>query len=199
MATSIARSKDRPMTRRTSTTTRRSSRATAGFAARSRASTARRNGRRSVPCCPTCAAAGCLDLGCGFGWFCRWARAARRRQRPGRRRVREDAGAGAGHRPADAAITYTRADLEHLELSAGVVRPRVQLAGAALHRGPRAAAGAVTVARRRAAAWSSRSSIRSSPRPPIRAGPPMPRAARRGPSTATSTKARARRIGSPRA
>jgi SAM-dependent methyltransferase len=45
-----------------------------------------------------------LDLGCGFGWFCRWAR------EQGASRV-------LGLDVSDAAVTYRRADLETLELS----------------------------------------------------------------------------------
>ena len=43
-------------------------------------STGRPNGRRSRPCCLLSPGLRVLDLGCGFGWFCRWAaeqRAAR--------------------------------------------------------------------------------------------------------------------------
>jgi SAM-dependent methyltransferase len=57
-----------------------------------------------------------LDLGCGFGWFCRWARAA------GAARVlgidiSEKMLARARAETSDAAITYTRADMEALALS----------------------------------------------------------------------------------
>ncbi|HYB69673.1 MAG TPA: methyltransferase domain-containing protein [Candidatus Bathyarchaeia archaeon] len=58
-----------------------------------------------------------LDLGCGFGWFCRWAReqgAARVVGVDVSTRMLERARA----ETADAAITYTRADLEQLELPA---------------------------------------------------------------------------------
>ena len=59
-----------------------------------------------------------LDLGCGFGWFCRWARAEGAAQVLGfdvsekmltRARVDTD----------DPAITYRRADLETIDLPAG--------------------------------------------------------------------------------
>jgi SAM-dependent methyltransferase len=56
-----------------------------------------------------------LDLGCGFGWFCRWARdqgAAEVRGVDVSERMLERA-AASNH---DAAITYTRADLELLKL-----------------------------------------------------------------------------------
>ena len=33
---------------------------------------ARRNGRRCGPCCPMSWARSVLDLGCGYGWHCRY-------------------------------------------------------------------------------------------------------------------------------
>ncbi|MBV9735075.1 MAG: class I SAM-dependent methyltransferase [Acidisphaera sp.] len=59
-----------------------------------------------------------LDLGCGFGWFCRWAR------EQGAARVlgvdlSERMLARARASTPDAAIEYRRADLEHLTLPAG--------------------------------------------------------------------------------
>jgi ubiquinone/menaquinone biosynthesis C-methylase UbiE len=56
-----------------------------------------------------------LDLGCGFGWFCRWARAAGAAHVLGID-VSERMLARARTDTQDAAITYTRADMEHLEL-----------------------------------------------------------------------------------
>jgi ubiquinone/menaquinone biosynthesis C-methylase UbiE len=58
-----------------------------------------------------------LDLGCGFGWFCRWAR------QQGAARVlgidvSENMLARAKCDTSDPAITYTRADMERLELPA---------------------------------------------------------------------------------
>lgn len=58
-----------------------------------------------------------VDLGCGFGWFSRWSRAN------GAARVLGiDVSENMLHRAraetSDAAITYTRADMEHLELPA---------------------------------------------------------------------------------
>lgn len=56
-----------------------------------------------------------LDLGCGFGWFCRFARQQGAAQVHGID-VSENMLARAREMTADAAITYGRADLEHLEL-----------------------------------------------------------------------------------
>ena len=58
-----------------------------------------------------------LDLGCGFGWFCRWARQQGAAQILGID-VSEKMLARAKGTTQDPAITYARADLEHLELSA---------------------------------------------------------------------------------
>lgn len=56
-----------------------------------------------------------LDLGCGFGWFCRWAR-----QQGAARIVGIDVSENMRARTMtdDPAIGYTRADLEHLDLPA---------------------------------------------------------------------------------
>lgn len=59
-----------------------------------------------------------LDLGCGFGWFCRWAR----QQGAGRVLgidVSEKMLARARADTDDPAIVYTRTDLEHLDLPPG--------------------------------------------------------------------------------
>lgn len=56
-----------------------------------------------------------LDLGCGFGWFCRWARGQGAAEVLGIN-VSERMLARAAESTHDAAITYTRADLELLEL-----------------------------------------------------------------------------------
>jgi SAM-dependent methyltransferase len=58
-----------------------------------------------------------LDLGCGFGWFCRWAR-ERGAVRIEGIDVSERMLARARAETADAAISYTRADLERLALAA---------------------------------------------------------------------------------
>jgi SAM-dependent methyltransferase len=60
---------------------------------------------------------GVVDLGCGFGWFCRWAR------EQGAARVlgidvSERMLARARAETADTAITYVRADMERLDLPA---------------------------------------------------------------------------------
>ena len=56
-----------------------------------------------------------LDLGCGFGWFCRWVRQNGAAQVLGID-VSEKMLARARATTQDSAITYTIADLEHLEL-----------------------------------------------------------------------------------
>jgi ubiquinone/menaquinone biosynthesis C-methylase UbiE len=56
-----------------------------------------------------------LDLGCGFGWFCRWARGQGAARVLGID-VSEKMLARAGADTPDPAITYTRADMEQLEL-----------------------------------------------------------------------------------
>ena len=57
-----------------------------------------------------------LDLGCGFGWFCRWAREHGAARALGID-VSEKMLSRAAATTHDDAITYTRADMEHLELS----------------------------------------------------------------------------------
>jgi ubiquinone/menaquinone biosynthesis C-methylase UbiE len=58
-----------------------------------------------------------VDLGCGFGWFCRWARENGASHVLGID-VSEKMLARAKDETRDAAITYVRADMEHLELPA---------------------------------------------------------------------------------
>jgi len=58
-----------------------------------------------------------VDLGCGFGWFCRWARENRAAHVLGID-VSEKMLARAIEETRDAAITYVRSDLEVLELPA---------------------------------------------------------------------------------
>jgi SAM-dependent methyltransferase len=58
------------------------------------------------------------DLGCGFGWFCRWARAAGAAEVLGLD-VSANMLARAREMTSDAAITYRQADLETLELATG--------------------------------------------------------------------------------
>ena len=57
-----------------------------------------------------------LDLGCGFGWFCRWAR-HRGADHVSGIDVSERMLARSRASTEDPAISYSRADLEHLELS----------------------------------------------------------------------------------
>ena len=56
-----------------------------------------------------------VDLGCGFGWFCRWARAQGAASVLGLD-VSENMLAQASAATTDAAIRYVRADLERLDL-----------------------------------------------------------------------------------
>ncbi len=56
-----------------------------------------------------------VDLGCGFGWFCRWARENGAARVLGLD-VSENMLARARAATADDAVDYARADLEHLEL-----------------------------------------------------------------------------------
>ncbi|HZU89195.1 MAG TPA: class I SAM-dependent methyltransferase [Stellaceae bacterium] len=58
-----------------------------------------------------------VDLGCGFGWFCRWAREQGAAQILGLD-VSEKMLARAAAMTSDGAITYRRADLERLDLPA---------------------------------------------------------------------------------
>jgi SAM-dependent methyltransferase len=57
-----------------------------------------------------------LDLGCGFGWFCRWARQAGAREVLGID-VSERMLTRARASTDDAAITYAKADMERLDLA----------------------------------------------------------------------------------
>lgn len=57
-----------------------------------------------------------VDLGCGFGWFCRWAREQGAAKVLGID-VSEKMLARARAETRDAAVVYKRADLEHIELA----------------------------------------------------------------------------------
>ena len=59
-----------------------------------------------------------VDLGCGFGWFCRWAREQGAVRVLGLD-VSENMLARARSETADPAIAYTRADLEQFDLARG--------------------------------------------------------------------------------
>src|SRR5215471_4266648 len=70
-----------------------------------------------LPLLPDLRGRNVLDLGCGFGWFCRWAR------QQGAARVlgidvSERMLARARDTTVDPAIAYARADMEHLDLRA---------------------------------------------------------------------------------
>jgi ubiquinone/menaquinone biosynthesis C-methylase UbiE len=58
-----------------------------------------------------------LDLGCGFGWFCRWARQQGAADVLGIDVSERMVGAQPSRHP-DPAITYTRADMKQIELPA---------------------------------------------------------------------------------
>jgi ubiquinone/menaquinone biosynthesis C-methylase UbiE len=58
-----------------------------------------------------------VDLGCGFGWFCRWAREQGAAQVLGLD-VSERMLAQAKNATMDSAITYTRGDLKEVDLPA---------------------------------------------------------------------------------
>ncbi|WGF87927.1 class I SAM-dependent methyltransferase [Marinivivus vitaminiproducens] len=60
-----------------------------------------------------------VDLGCGFGWFARWARAGGAASVLGLD-ISERMLARARSMTDDAAIAYVRADLDHLDLPAGL-------------------------------------------------------------------------------
>ena len=125
-----------PVWPRTSTTTRSSSRPTPDCAVRSRDSMVRPDGRRCARCCRRCAGLRVVDLGCGYGWFSRWAAAAgaasvlgidiseRMLARAGRRHHRRP-----NHLPASRPRCGRSADCG--------IRCRLQLAGAPLPRRPR--------------------------------------------------------------
>ena len=59
-----------------------------------------------------------VDLGCGFGWFCRWAREAGAASGAGPRRLGQHAGAGARDDVRMRPSPTAQADLETLELPA---------------------------------------------------------------------------------
>lgn len=67
---------------------------------------------------PPMAGLNIVDLGCGFGWFCRWAREAGAARVLGLD-VSENMLARARESTLDKAISYERADLERLTLPAG--------------------------------------------------------------------------------
>ncbi len=139
-----------------------------------------------------------LDLGCGFGWFCRWARGAGAARVLGID-VSEKMLARAQATTHDPVITYSRADLERLELSPesfGVVYSSLALhyladldrLVAQVHRALRPGGSFV---------FSVEHPIYTAP--PRRVSSAAPRVARAGPWTAIWRKALAPPTGSPRA
>ena len=121
-------------------TMRCASRGTADFRARSRAWREPRNGRHCAAYCRTCAGLRVLDLGCGFGWFCRWAREQGASAVLGID-VSEKLLTRASEATRNPAISYARADMERLEVPPDPFRLRTQLIGAPLHREARPADG----------------------------------------------------------
>ena len=77
-----------------------------------------------------------VDLGCGFGWFCRWAKEQGAAEVLGLD-MSEKMLSRARSWP-DAGIRYEVSDLERLELPHSPIRPRLQLLGSALCRESRA-------------------------------------------------------------
>jgi SAM-dependent methyltransferase len=139
-----------------------------------------------------------VDLGCGFGWFCRFAREAGAAEVLGVD-LSENMLARAREMATGPAITYRRVDLEELDLppasfdlaySSLAFHYVADLPGAPGDRG----AGACP----RWPAWSSRPNTRSTRHRAGQAGLPMPTAASHGRSTNISSKGRAGRIGLPR-
>jgi SAM-dependent methyltransferase len=120
-----------------------------------------------------------LDLGCGFGRFCRWAREQGAAAVLGID-VSEKMLTRASEATRDPAIAYTRADMERLELPPDSFD--LVYSSLALHYVEKLDRLMAIVTDRsfRAGVQCSRWSIRSLPRPPSRAGRSMPRAARHG-------------------
>jgi len=139
-----------------------------------------------------------VDLGCGFGWFCRWARLHGAREVLGldlsERMLARARAAGS-----DEAVTYRRADLD--ELSLPKARFDLAYSSLALHYVSDAARLFATIHQALApgGTFVSRRNIRSTWLRPTQAGRSTPRAGRRGRSTGTWSRDRARPTGSPRA
>jgi SAM-dependent methyltransferase len=140
-----------------------------------------------------------VDLGCGYGWFCRWAREHGAERVLGLD-VSERMLARAAAMTSDPGITYRRADLERLDL--GTETFDFAYSSLALHYIDNLSGllAEVHLARSfRAQSSCSRSSTRSSRRRCRRAGPSVRMVARHGRSTAIRRKAHAGPTGWPRA
>jgi 2-polyprenyl-3-methyl-5-hydroxy-6-metoxy-1,4-benzoquinol methylase len=138
-----------------------------------------------------------LDLGCGFGWFCRWARQHGAAQVLGID-VSEKMLARARATTVNVGIAYTKADMQDLDLQPNSLD--VAFSSLALHYVENLSEllSGYTARWSPAGAWSSRSSTRYSPLLPNRAGRSAQPGTELGPSTAIWTKARVRPTGSPR-
>ena len=128
-----------------------------------------------------------VDLGCGFGWFCRWARTEGAASVLGLD-VSEAMLARAKAATTDAAIRYVRADLERLDLADASFE--LAYSSLAFHYVEHLAGVFATVRRALtlAGGWSFRSSIRSTWRLPFPAGRLVLTAARSGRWTGISGK-----------
>jgi len=180
-------------------TMRCASRGTADFRARSRAWREPRNGRHCAAYCRTCAGLRVLDLGCGFGWFCRWAREQGASALLGID-VSEKLLTRASEATRNPAISYARADMERLEVPPDSFRLRIQLIGAPLHREARPADGdRVPLARsgREFSVLGGAPELYGASRTGVVGR--FPRVARLGPSIAIWTKALVLQIGWPKA
>jgi ubiquinone/menaquinone biosynthesis C-methylase UbiE len=135
-----------------------------------------------------------VDLGCGYGWFCRWAREQGAAQVLGLD-VSEKMLAQATAATLDTGLAYARADMEKLELPEASFD--VAYSSLALHYIKDLAGLFATVHRALVphGAWSSRSSTRSIWPQRILGGWSAQMAARPGLSTAICWKGRVRQIG----
>lgn len=135
-----------------------------------------------------------IDLGCGFGWFCRWAREQKAAQV-----VRIDLSERMLKRARaaniDGAIRYERADLERLELPAASFD--LAYSSLALHWSKTSAERLRSYTKRffPADAWCSRSSTRSTWRRISPAGLPGPTEAEPGRLTTILPRGRGPLIG----
>src|SRR6266851_2225002 len=134
-----------------------------------------------------------LDLGCGYGWFCRWAREAGAAEVLGIE-LSEKMLARARADTRDAAIAYQRADMESLALPGETFD--LAYSSLALHYVEnlnRLMSQAYEASR--AGAWCFRPNTRFIAHRPSRNGRSIAPGARSGRSTITSTRVRARPTG----